>query len=741
MKLHSIQTKLLALTLGAVAVLAVTTQAVLQWSRSTLEQGLSEQVQITARRTTSETAQLVYRLCEASELRTERRLAHSLEIAKSEIAEAGALALGENVNWQAINQFTKEAQATTLPKLSLGKTWLGQVADMKTPAPIVDRVRRYTRDSCTIFQRLNDAGDMLRVCTNVATTDGKRAIGTYIPHKMPDGSENPVLAAILAGKPYRGLAWVVDQWYNAAYEPLWDSPEKKRVVGMVYVGVAFNEVNRDLLTGVRNMVVGKTGYVFVVGAKGKERGVYQLSKGGKRDGENIWESKDADGRLFIQSMVDKAVKVEPGKSAIERYSWKNEGESQPRMKTTSIAYYEPWNWVIGAGAYEDDYADLIETSLATIQSTLRSSLAITVILIAILSVLAWYFARAITQPISLMVSRLNEVARGNLAHDVPEKLRQRRDEIGTLATGLQDMTAGLRGTIRQLADDAQTLAHSSKELNATATQLSGGAKQTTEHATSAAAAAEELSTKMNSIATSGGQMVENVKVVASSIDQMTASINEISSNAAQAAQVAATAAQLTNESNASMSALGSAALEIGKVIEVIQDIAEQTNLLALNATIEAARAGDAGKGFAVVATEVKDLARQTAGATEDIRRRIESIQGTTDQAVRAIGSIGDVIEQVNAVSRTIASAVEEQAITTKSIANNIATAAEAADAVVNNVSQSASASRMINENIATMASFARDTASGAEATHATGQTMFSSTEKMQTMVGQFQLVP
>ena len=145
--------------------------------------------------------------------------------------------------------------------------------------------------------------------------------------------------------------------------------------------------------------------------------------------------------------------------------------------------------------------------------------------------------------------------------------------------------------------------------------------------------------------------------------------------------------------------LGAAADEIGKVIEVIQDIAEQTNLRALNATIEAARAGEAGKGFAVVATEVKELAKQTASATDDIRRRIEGIQNSTGESVRAIGEISEVIKNVNEVSRTIASAVEEQSITTREIAQNVAQTTTAAEAVSRGVAESASACQEVTRNI------------------------------------------
>ena len=183
--------------------------------------------------------------------------------------------------------------------------------------------------------------------------------------------------------------------------------------------------------------------------------------------------------------------------------------------------------------------------------------------------------------------------------------------------------------------------------------------------------------------------------------------------------------------------LGSAADEIGKVIEVIQDIAEQTNLLALNATIEAARAGDAGKGFAVVATEVKELAKQTADATEDIRSRITGIQGSTQEVVHSIDEISKVIAEVNSVSTTIAAAVEEQSVTTKEIAKNVAQTSEAASTISTGVAESASASEEITRSITEVDTAAKSTASAATLTKETGTSLSSLAGELQGLVGKF----
>jgi len=347
--------------------------------------------------------------------------------------------------------------------------------------------------------------------------------------------------------------------------------------------------------------------------------------------------------------------------------------------------------------------------------------------------------RSIAAPLGLAVAQLADVARGDLQREVPAALLQRTDEVGGLAQGIANAVTSLRQLIGGMTDSSRCLASASTELAATATQLAGGAENTVNQSRTVAAAAEQMSANMTTMAGSTEQMSANIKVVASAVEELTASISEVAKSAEQAASVANSAAQLVSTSNEQIGTLGSAADEIGKVIEVIQDIAEQTNLLALNATIEAARAGEAGKGFAVVATEVKELARQTAGATEDIRKRIEAIQGSTGGAVKSIGDISEVIQRVNELSRTIASAVEEQSITTKEIAKNVAESSAAAQTVARGVSESATASQEITRTIVGVDQSAKQAAQGAGQTQNAGRELSQMAEQLQTLVGQFHL--
>lgn len=237
----------------------------------------------------------------------------------------------------------------------------------------------------------------------------------------------------------------------------------------------------------------------------------------------------------------------------------------------------------------------------------------------------------------------------------------------------------MQRVVTTVASNASTLGSSSEELTAVSTEMSASAEETAAQANVVSAAAEQVS--------------KNVQTVATGVEEMGASIREIAGNANQAAKVAEEAVKVAEVTNATIAKLGESSQEIGKVIKVITSIAEQTNLLALNATIEAARAGEAGKGFAVVANEVKELAKETAKATEEIGQKIDAIQNDTRGAVDAIQNISRVIGTINDISNTIASAVEEQTATTNEISRNVAEAAKGSGEIAHNITSVAKAAQ------------------------------------------------
>jgi methyl-accepting chemotaxis protein len=317
------------------------------------------------------------------------------------------------------------------------------------------------------------------------------------------------------------------------------------------------------------------------------------------------------------------------------------------------------------------------------ESARNWTIAIIVLGLAIALVLALLIIRSVLRPVQRLREVLDRVAEGDLSVRVGETGGA---EIGAVARSLDHTLDSLRGVLSLVSDSADRLGAASQKLTAGADAIADNARTATGQA--------------EVVVASAGDVAASVDTVATGSQQMEAAIREISQNASEASRVAGQAVNVAENTTRTVGKLGDSSQEIATVVKLINGIAEQTNLLALNATIEAARAGEAGKGFAVVASEVKELAQETARATEDISKRVEAIQADTAGAVDAIGEISNVIGQINDYQATIAAAVEEQTATTNEMNRNVAEAAHSSRSIATAITGLAAGTQQTNEGVA-----------------------------------------
>jgi signal transduction histidine kinase len=584
-----------------------------------------------------------YALCESQQEVIQENINSSLNVARDTLERSGKVYENndDKVTWNAINQYTSSVSQVEIPKMMVGETWLGQNTIMSNESPIVDKVKSLVGGTCTIFQRMNSTGDMLRVCTNVEKTDGTRAIGTFIPRTNPDGKSNPVVDTVLKGQTFRGRAYVVNKWYITAYEPMYD--ESKQIIGMLYVGVP-QENCKTLRQSIMDTQVGKTGYIYILDSQGN----YVISKGGKRDGENIWNAKDSDGTLFIQEICKKAIKLKKGELAEQWYPWKNTGDKTARMKIARIAYFEPWDWVIGVGSYNEEFFEDSNKLVSQVKEVCSSSnffLGIALAVTLFTTVAVWFLvSRGIAGKINRIVSKLTE---------------------------------------------------SSEEVSSSAGQVSGASQSLAEGSTEQAAGLEETSSSLEQMASMTKQNADNAQ--------------QANTLAAEARKAADSGTEAMTRMSTAINDIQKSSNETAKIIKVIDEIAFQTNLLALNAAVEAARAGEAGKGFAVVAEEVRNLAMRSAEAAKNTSAMIEESVKNSKNGVDIATEVGKVLEEiVQSVVKTtdivseIAAASQEQAQGIDQINTAMAQMDKVTQQNASNAEESSSASKKLTSQAESM---------------------------------------
>ncbi len=477
-------------------------------------------------------------------------------------------------------------------------------------------------------------------------------------------------------------------------------------------GIIFGVADMEYFTSnfIEKVDVGKTDFAFIC------------------TGEGLIISHSDSKQILQNDLMD----TDYGKDITEKGKGVGTYEIKGVKNVIAFNSFELTKWVsaVGVGTAE---------VLAPVKKVRSISIIIALIVIAVLALAMWVISdKYIIKPIASVADGLKDIAEGE--GDLTVRLEVKTDdEVGELSKWFNIFMEKLHAIIKEISANADILTSASNDLSSLSSQMSDGADSMSAKSNTVASAAEEMSANINSVAAAMEQASTNMNLVATSADEMTSTINEIAQNSEKGRAITGEAVAQANDATKKIDELGKGAQEIGKVTETITEISEQTNLLALNATIEAARAGEAGKGFAVVANEIKELARQTAEATQDIKDRIAGIQATTSGAVTQVEQISRVINDVNEIVSTIATAVEEQSATTKEIAGNVSQASDGIQEVSQNVAQSSTVSQEIAKDIAEMNQSSNEMSNSSSQVDMSAQELSKLAAQLKEMVGKFKV--
>ena len=749
---------------------------------STLNENAKDIIEQAVQDDLTHTTNGVLTLIEALDTSVQSSVKSNIKVADHILSSYGDLQLStDETTWQATNQYTLDTMSIELPQLLIGEVWMTKNTNAYLNSFYIDEVCNMVGGTATIFQRINQEGDMLRISTNVINNEGNRAIGTYIPAINPDGSPNAVISSLLAGETYYGTAFVVNDWYVTAYQPIYDN--KKQLIGALYVGVKQQNL-QELRNAISKTTIGDTGSTFILKGSGDDAGKFIISANDTLEGHYIWENQANDESFFTDNVINRATDSSTETEKFVRYQWKETPESDPRWKVVKLTYYKPWDWIIGTEVYEDEinafeiYMDQFSKNMLMIYT------AIGIMMCLLSGFVIWRFSNRVSSTINIVAKALTKISdqqlpimmdsiKGASDGDLTQEILIEKetisinsnDELDTIAQSYNRMAENLEVLSTHYNIMLEKLNQLLSNIFTHSVKITEYSKNLTETSNMSGETTEQVSLTIQQIAQSAAMLSENTNNSALTINQLHEKIalaTQQSNDQFSAMQFARESAGVMQDNasdvNQSVKSVNDIvqictvqAVEgesvVGKTIEGMQNIENKVansksainqmqqssdEINRITNTIEsiAAETNLLALNAAIEAARAGEAGRGFAVVAEEVRKLAEHSTTSTqeiDQLVKTLQeNINIVIESMNESNEYVAQGV----VLANQSGNSLKSIKEAIEEVSNKAQQSEKISTKISSDMQTLLSTIQNSAEGTQNSNQLMRDMRSLAEKV-----------